>query len=67
MVHATVKDACYYHEKWKYDCDRVAVGRVWMRGKRRSPKERLVCGVCLAWLSDNGLADSVDAEPTARP
>ena len=67
VVLASVKDACYYHERCKYDCDRVAVGSVWMRGKRSSPKERLVCGVCLAWLSDNGLADSFDAEPTARP
>ena len=38
-----------------------------MRGKRSSPKGRMVCGVCLAWLSDNGLADRVGVESTAIP
>ena len=39
------------------DCSQYAVGRVWMKGKRASPKERLVCLPCSDWLVDEQLAD----------
>ena len=53
-------DVCFYNESWKLDCHRIPVDSVRMRGKRSSPKERRVCGVCLWWLSENELADRID-------
>ena len=38
-------------------CSRDAVVCVWMRGKRASPKERLVCPPCSEWLVAEQLAD----------
>ena len=35
-----------------------------MRGRRATPKQRLVCGPCLAWVTRDGRADLVvDSSP----
>ena len=60
VAHLCPVDVCFYNESWKLDCHRIPVGSVRMRGKRSSPKERRVCGVCLAWLSESELADRIE-------
>ena len=41
------------------------VSEIWMRGRRATPKQRLVCGPCLAWVTRDVLADLIeDTNPT---
>ena len=49
------------------DCSQYAVGRVWMKGKRASPKERLVCSPCSEWLVAGQLADVYVLNPGLEP
>ena len=57
VASVCVEEACFYNKGRGSGCHRVAVQRVWMRGKRSSPKERRVCAVCLLWLTENEIAD----------
>jgi hypothetical protein len=43
-------------------CNQISAAAVWMRGKRASPKERLVCPPCGQWLCREGLGDMVPVE-----
>ena len=49
------------------DCSQYAVGRVWMKGNRASPKERLLCLPCSEWLVAEQLADVYVDKPGLGP
>ena len=49
--------ACYYAENASLEsCDQKGHCRIWMLGKRASPKERFCCSSCSEWLQSEGHA-----------
>ena len=58
-------DPCYYSGSNISSCAGNGVHEIWMRGRRATPKQRLVCGPCLAWVTRDVLADLIeDTNPT---
>ena len=54
---------CYYKKRYEGEgCALWAVMKIWMRGKKASPKERLCCRTCGEWLT---LVDEDGAAPLA--
>jgi hypothetical protein len=56
--------SCYYagNDQLASQCRQLAWTAVCMIGKRASPKNRLVCSVCAAWLLEEDLAQSCVCE-----
>ena len=60
-------DLCYYSGSNISCCAGNGVHEIWMRGRRATPKQRLVCGPCLAWVTRYELADLVgDTSPADK-